>query len=393
VRIILCTGKGGVGKTSVAAATALRASELGYKTIVFSTDSAHSLSDSFDIPLGGEPQLIAPNLWGQETNMSHTLRTYWDTIQGWMAALLAWRGMSEVIADEVAVFPGMEELANLLYITNYHDEGDYAVIIVDCAPTGETLRLLSFPEILKWWIEKLFPVGRTAVHALRPLARFASNIPIPDDKVLNSIEHLFHDLTRMEELLTDPNKASIRLVVNPEKMVIKEAQRTFTYLNLYGYPTDLIICNRLISDEIRDPYFDYWKKNQRDYYSIIEQCFAPVPILTLPLFEREIVGIPMLRAMGRTLYEDDDPTKFFFRGQVQNIEGEDSNYTLNLILPFTAKGDIGVMRSNDELIVEVGNFRRNIILPQRLKGLLIAGAKFEDNRLKIRFTKTTKGGE
>ena len=393
MRIILCTGKGGVGKTSVAAATALRASELGYKTIVFSTDSAHSLSDSFDIPLGGEPQLIAPNLWGQETNMSHTLRTYWDTIQGWMAALLAWRGMSEVIADEVAVFPGMEELANLLYITNYHDEGDYAVIIVDCAPTGETLRLLSFPEILKWWIEKLFPVGRTAVHALRPLARFASNIPIPDDKVLNSIEHLFHDLTRMEELLTDPNKASIRLVVNPEKMVIKEAQRTFTYLNLYGYPTDLIICNRLISDEIRDPYFDYWKKNQRDYYSIIEQCFAPVPILTLPLFEREIVGIPMLRAMGRTLYEDDDPTKFFFRGQVQNIEGEDSNYTLNLILPFTAKGDIGVMRSNDELIVEVGNFRRNIILPQRLKGLLIAGAKFEDNRLKIRFTKTTKGGE
>ena len=387
MRIILCTGKGGVGKTSVAAATALRASELGYKTIVLSTDAAHSLSDSFDISLDGEPQLITPNLWGQETNMPQALKTYWDTIQGWMAALLAWRGVDEITADEMAIFPGMEELANLLYITNYSDTSEYDAVIIDCAPTGETLRLLSFPEMLRWWIEKMFPVGQAATHMLSPLVQLVSNIPMPSDEVFNSIKHLSGELNRIRELLTDPEKASIRLVVNPEKMVIKETQRTFTYLNLYGYHTDLIICNRLIPDEIKDPYFAYWKRNQSEYYSVIEQCFAPVPILALPLFEREIVGVPMLRAMGRSLYGDDDPTKFFFHGQVQNIDHEDSNYTLNLSLPFTAKGDIGLVKNNDELIVQVGYFRRNIILPNILRGLDIVGAKLEDGKLKIRFVR------
>jgi len=212
-------------------------------------------------------------------------------------------------------------------------------------------------------------------------------LPMPSDEVFDSAEHLFSELNRIQELLTDPEKASIRLVVNPEKMVIKEAQRTFTYLNLYGYHTDLIICNRVISDEIKDPYFDYWKQNQAEYYSMIEQCFAPLPILTLPLFEKEIVGMSMLHTMGRTLYGSDNPTKFFFRGPIQNIEGKDSNYSLNLILPFTAKGDIELMRNNDELTVQVGYFRRNIILPNVLRGLAIAGAKFEDDRLKIRFAK------
>ncbi len=387
MRIILCTGKGGVGKTSIAAATALRAAELGYRTIVLSTDSAHSLSDSFDVSLGGEPQLIASNLWGQETNMSQTLRAYWDTVRNWMAALLAWRGMDEIIADEMAILPGMEELANLLYITHYHDEGDYDVIVVDCAPTGETLRLLSFPEILRWWMGKIFPAGRRAVHMLRPLVKFASDLPVPGEEVFDSAESLFSELNRIQALLIDPEKASMRLVVNPEKMVIKEAQRTFTYLNLYGYRTDLVICNRLISDEVKDPYFDYWKKNQVEYYSLIEQCFAPVPILPLPLFEREIVGVPMLHTMGEILYGNDDPTKFFFHGPIQSIEGEDGNYTLNLALPFTAKGDIGLMRNNNELIVQVGDFRRNIILPNVIRELAIIGAKFEDDGLKIRFTK------
>jgi len=390
VRIILCTGKGGVGKTSIAAATALRAAELGHKTIVLSTDSAHSLSDCFDVPLGGEPLLIAPNLWGQETNMSLTLRSYWDTIQRWIAAFLAWRGMDEIIADEMAIFPGMEELANLFYITHYSDSGEYEVAIIDCAPTGETLRLLSFPEVLRWWMEKIFPLGRIAAHALRPLTRFASNIPMPDDKVLDSIEHLFAELTRVQDLLTNTDKASIRLVINPEKMVIKEAQRTFTCLNLYGYHTDLVICNRLISEEIKDPYFDYWKENQIKYYSMIEECFAPVPVLTLPLFEQEVVGMPMLRVMGRTLYGEDDATKFFFRGQVQNINREGGNYVLSLALPFTTKGDISLIKNNNELNIQVGGFRRNIQLPNVLKGLSVAGAKFGDNMLKVKFIRDVR---
>jgi arsenite-transporting ATPase len=304
-----------------------------------------------------------------------------------MVSLLAWRGMDEIIADEMAILPGMEELANLLYITHYHDEGDYDAVIVDCAPTGETLRLLSFPEILRWWMEKIFPAGRKAVHALRPLVRFASDLPVPGEEVFDSAEHLFGELNRIQELLSDPEKTSIRLVVNPEKMVIKEAQRTFTYLSLYGYHTDLVICNRVISDKIKDPYFDYWKKNQAEYYSMIEQCFAPLPILTLPLFEREVVGMPMLHTMGEALYGDEDPMKSFFRGKIQNVEVKDGNYILSLTLPFTAKGDIGLMKKDDELVVQVGNFRRNIILPNILKGLAIAGAKFEDDRLRIRFFK------
>jgi len=390
MRIILYTGKGGVGKTTVAAATALRAAELGYKTVILSTDPAHSLSDSFDIPLGNEPQLITSNLWAQETNMSQTLRAHWDTVQEWITALLAWRGIDEVIADDIAVLPGMEELANLLCIAHYHDDNKYDVAIVDCAPTGETLRLLSFPEILRWWMHRIFPKGRAIAGMVRPLVRLTSAMPIPGDEVFDSAEHLFSELDRVQNLLSDPEKSSMRLVVNPEKMVIKEAQRTFTYLNLYGYPTDLVICNRFISEEVKDPYFDYWKKSQKEYYALIEECFAPLPVLSLPLFQQEVVGIPMLQAVGKTLYRDNDPAKLFFHGQIQSIKREDSSYILSLALPFIAKGDINLARNYDELTIQVASFRRNIILPNILRGLSVDKARFEDERLKISFQASDK---
>jgi len=390
MRIILYTGKGGVGKTTVAAATALRAAELGYKTVVLSTDPAHSLSDSFDIPLGNEPQLITSNLWAQETNMSQTLRAHWDTVQEWITALLAWRGIDEVIADDIAVLPGMEELANLLCIAHYHDDNEYDVAIVDCAPTGETLRLLSFPEILRWWMHRIFPKGRAIAGMVRPLVRLTSAIPMPSDEVFDSAEHLFSELDRIQNLLSDPEKSSMRLVVNPEKMVIKEAQRAFTYLNLYGYPTDLVICNRFISEEVKDPYFGYWKKSQKEYYALIEECFAPLPVLSLPLFQQEVVGIPMLQSVGKTLYQDNDPAKLFFHGQIQNIKREDSSYILSLALPFIAKGDINLARNDDELTIQAASFRRNIILPNILRGLSIDKARFEDERLKISFQASDK---
>jgi arsenite-transporting ATPase len=387
MRVILYTGKGGVGKTSVAAATALKSSDLGYETIVFSTDAAHSLSDSFDIPLSGEPKHIATNLWGQETNISQALKTYWATIQEWITALLVWRGIDEIVADEVAVLPGMEELANLLYIMHYSDAGEYDVAVIDCAPTADTLRLLSFPEILRWWMKRLFPAGRAAVHVLRPAAKLAMDIPLPKDEVFDSVEKLFQDLNKIQDLLRDSERTSVRLVVNPEKMVIKEAQRMFTHLNLYGYPVDLVICNRLISDEIRDSYFDYWKKNQSEYYSLIKQSFAPVPILPLPLFRQEITGMDSVRLMGESLYKDSDPTKVFFSGQVQSIERKDGNYILSLALPFTTKGDIDIVRNGDELTVQVGRFRRNIILPNILEGADVLGAEFSDGRLNIKFAR------
>ena len=385
MRVILYMGKGGVGKTSVAAATALRSAEAGYKTIILSTDSAHSLSDSFDLALGSELQPITANLWGQEPEISQTLASRWGTIQRWVSALLAWRGMDEMVAEEMAVLPGMEELANLLYIADYYRSGKYDVVIVDCAPTGETLRFLSFPEILHWWMEKMFPIQRKAARLARPLVRTLTDIPMPDDEVFASTASLFSELDQIRNILTNQEETSVRLVINPEKMVIKEAQRTFTYLNLYGYFTDLIICNRLIPEQVDDQYFSFWKQSQSEYYKVIEESFAPIPILSVPLMKREIVGIPMLQLMADALYGKDDPTRVFFRGQIQEFRKEDEHHVLSLALPFIEKGDISLTQSGDELIIRVGNFKRNIVLPHTLAGLTADGARFEEGKLKIQF--------
>ncbi len=384
MRIILYTGKGGVGKTTIAAATALHCASRGYRTMVMSTDIAHSLSDSFDIPIGGEPHLLAPNLWGQETDINVTINKQWTTIQNWVAALLAWRGMREVVANEVAVLPGMEELANLLYIVNYASGDSYDVIIVDSAPTGETLRLLSFPEILNWWMEKLFPIERQATKLVRPLLR-PLNVPVPGEDVFDAAQDLFKELDKMRTLLTDPALTSIRLVLNPEKMVIKETQRTFTYLNLYGYATDAIICNRFIPANVTDHYFDRWKANQAEYLRTIEERFAPLPILLMPLMDREIVGLDMLRLVGDELYGSRDPAQIFFRGKPHQIEKMNKHYNLSFDLPNISREDIALVRNGDELVVSVGSYRRNIILPRTLANLAVAGARFENNRLVIRF--------
>lgn len=385
MRIILYTGKGGVGKTSVAAATALRCAELGYRTIALSTDLAHSLSDSFDMPLGNQPHLITDNLWGQETELSQTVEEHWGTIRGYIAALLTWRGMDEVTADEIAFLPGMEELANLLYIVYYNQDKKYDVLIVDSAPTGETLRLLSFPEIMHWWMTKMFPIGRKLAGAVYPIARTLVSMPLPSNEVFDSIQQLFSEIEKIRSLLANPEIASIRLVVNPEKMVIKEAQRTFTYLNLYGYPVDLVVCNRIIPDEVEDSYFKVWKETQSKYRQQIEDGFSPVPVFDVPLMKREIVGIPMLKNTAKALFGDKDPTRIFFHGQAHKIEKEDSNYVLTILLPFTGKKDVSLVQSGDELIIRVANFKRNIILPHILIGLAVTEARMEDGSLRIKF--------
>jgi len=389
MRVILFTGKGGVGKTSVAAATALRSAELGYRTIVLSTDAAHSLSDSFDMPVGHDPKPIVPNLWGQETELFKTMETHWKTIQRYISALLAWRGMDEMTAEEIAVLPGMEELASLLYVIHY--EGHYDVIIMDCAPTGETLRLLSFPDMLHWWMTRMFPIGRRVAIMAHPLAKMLMDMPLPDGEVFDSIKELYSDLNRIHTLFTDAERTSVRLVVNPEKMVIKEAQRTFTYLNLYGYFTDLIICNRLIPDRIKEQYFQAWKDSQKKYHQLIEEGFTPLPIADIPLMEQEIVGIPMLRVMAEALYGEGDPTAIFFRGKVQSIHKENKHYVLTLPLPFSSKEKISLMQSGDELTIQVANFRRNVILPHPLIGLEVSEAKLEDGKLKIKFLEERTG--
>lgn len=386
MRIILYTGKGGVGKTSISAATALRCADLGYRTIVLSTDAAHSLADSFDLPIGPEPTELAPNLWGQEIDVLYQMDKHWGNVQRYMATVFAWRGLDGIIAEELTVFPGMEELASLLQIVHLHDDCDYDVAIVDCAPTGATLQLLSFPEIARWYLDKIFPIERKAVQLARPLLRAVVDIPIPDDELFDTVAELIMSLDRMHTLLVDPQRSSVRLVLNPEKMVIKEAQRAFTYLNLYGYATDLVVSNRIIPASVQDGYFVAWKEIQKKYSQMIEEAFAPLPILTVPLFDQEVVGLEMLCRMAESIYGDGDPTQVYCVGQAQRVEKDDHGYTLIILLPFVAKEEVQLTRSSfDELVIHIGNHKRNLLLPRVLSGLEAVGAKHQGNELVVRF--------
>ena len=392
MRIILYTGKGGVGKTSVAAATALRSAELGYRTCVVSTDAAHSLGDSFDMAIGNEPIEIVPKLKAQEIDVLHQMEKYWGRVQDWLTSILQWRGVDELIADEASVLPGMDELASLLQIVYLAETEQYDVIIVDCAPTGETLRLLSLPEVAKWYLTHVFPIERAAAKLASPLLRTITNLPVPDDDVFAAIKDLILQLDRMHQLLADTKKSSVRLVLNPEKMVIKEAQRTFTYINLYGYSCDLVISNRVLPDAVNDGYFSALKESQQRYGTMIEEAFSPVPILKVPFFEQEVLGLEMLGRMAKATYGDQDATKVYYPGNAQEIERDPAGgYILRLKLPFTEKPNVRLTRAGDELAISLGNFRRNLVLPRALASLQIGKARFEGNNLILRFTNGAKG--
>jgi arsenite-transporting ATPase len=385
MRVILFTGKGGVGKTTVAAATALHSARLGHRTVVLSTDAAHSLGDSFDTPLGPEPKQIGDKLWAQETDVEYNLRKHWGTVEQWLRSLLQWRGLDELVADEIAILPGMDELSALLWINDHCGSGDYDLVIVDCAPTGETLKLLSFPDVAGWWVEKMLPIHRRVVGVLKPIIRPFTDLPLPGDDVYAAGEDLFRRLEELHALLADPDISSVRLVVNAEKMVIKEAQRTFTYLNLYGYATDAVVCNRLLPQEVHDDYFRAWKVAQQEHLRVIQESFSPLPIFALPLMDQEVVGTEMLGKVAAALYGEEDPTRLFVRGPVQEVLNEDGRYILTIALPFVTKAELSLVRNADELVVHAGNFKRNIILPHLLQGLPALGAKFEGNQLRISF--------
>ncbi len=384
-RILLYTGKGGVGKTSVAAATALRCADRGQPTIVVSTDAAHSLADSFDVRLGPEPVAVAERVWGQEIDVLHQMDKYWHTVQQYLTGLLTWQGMEGLLAEEASVLPGMDELAALLQIVKLYDDGEHEVIIVDCAPTGETLRLLSFPEAARWYLEKIFPLQRTVAQVAGPLLRTVVDVPIPDREVFDAIEQLMRELDRMHGLLSDPEITSVRLVVNPERMVIKEAQRTFTYLNLYGYATDLVISNRVLPDQASAGYFATWREIQDRHGHLIEEAFAPLPIRRVPMFEQEVVGLAMLRRMAEAIYGEEDPAKVFYLGARQRVESRGAGYDLRLPLPLAERGAVQLTRVGDELIVRLGNQKRNIILPRALWNLEVGKATFEDGELVLSF--------
>jgi arsenite-transporting ATPase len=387
MRVIVHTGKGGVGKTSISAATALRCAEMGLKTIVISTDTAHSLGDSLEHAIGPEPTLIAPNLWAQEIDTRYTMDKYWGKVQRYLTALFSKQGVDEIVAEEVTILPGLEEGAHLLWINQYVEQGEYDVLIVDAAPTAETLRLLSLPDVTRWWFEKVIGIARGASKLLRPVGRLLGRdgSALPDESAWNEVRVLFDTLDKVRDLLTDPKVASIRLVVNPEKMVIKETQRTYTYLNLYGYATDAIICNRIIPDEVTDPYFTMWKANQAENIGFIGEAFGQLPLMRAPLFGGEVSGLDGLRRLADALYGDRSPVEQMFTGKTHEIVPVGAGYLLRVPLPFADKQDLDIYRSRDELTLRVGPYRRNIVLPATLWDLEIADAKFENASLNLTF--------
>jgi arsenite/tail-anchored protein-transporting ATPase len=384
-RTILYTGKGGVGKTSVAAATARRCAASGLRTVVLSTDPAHSLSDSLEKPLGSEPTPVADQLWGQEVQAQREMERNWSAVQQWLGSLLADRGVMSIAAEELTVPPGMDELFSLLQIKRHHESGDYDVIVVDCAPTGETLRLLSFPDIARWWLEKVLPWEKRLVSAARPLARTFLDVPLPNEDVFSDVQRLVRNLIAMNEILGDREHASIRLVMNPDRMVVKEAQRTFTYLNLYGYLTDAVVVNRVFPEDVADGYFGPWRERQREQLQAVDEGFAPVPVLRARYFESEVIGDEMLDRLAGELFGEREPQDLLHTELAHRLESEDGRTVLSMPIPFSDKGDIRLSKIGPELIVGVGREKRTIILPSALSDRRPAGAKFEGGTLKISF--------
>jgi arsenite-transporting ATPase len=386
MRIIVYTGKGGVGKTSIAAATAVKLSEQGLKTLIMSTDSAHSLADSLEMTLSSDPIQVAPLLWAQEINSLRETEKNWGAVQSWMTKIMDKAKLSDVTTEEMLVFPGMEELFSLLQIKNQASSGLYDAIIVDCAPTGETLRLLSYPNVLNWWLDKIFPHERRLIKIIRPVAKVVTGgYELPSDDVLDSIEVFVRGLEELQQLLLDPQTTSVRLVLNPEKMVVNEAKRSYTYLNLFGFNTDAVIINRVLPEEAAVGFLAEWRNIHIKYEEEIVHNFNPLPLLKVPLQSSEVVGIAMLKQIGDILFATHKAQDVLYNGRAEEIQKVGNTYLLSIAIPFVEKKEIELSQRGDELTIQVGAYKRKVILLKPLLGRTVAGAKFESDRLLIRF--------
>ncbi len=384
-RVILFTGKGGVGKTTVAAATALRCAERGLRTLVLSTDPAHSLADAFDTELGSVPTPVADRLAGQQLDATERLEETWAEVQRYVMEVLDWVGVEAIEAEELSVIPGLDEVFSLADIKSFAECGDYDVIVVDCAPTAETIRFLSLPDILSWYMDRIFPVERRLAKVVRPLMRRVTTLPVANDDVFAAVRRFYDRLDGVRELLTDGKTSSVRLVVNPERMVIAEARRTATYLALFGYHVDAVVANRLLPEAVSDPWFETWKATHAQHLTAIEEGFAPLPVLRAELAPEELVGLDKLHRFGDLLYGESDAHAVFHTGEPVRIRARGKTRVLSLDLPFADKDDVELARRDGELLVRVGPHRRAIVLPDSLRKREVGRAKMVADRLEISF--------
>ena len=385
MRTLLFTGKGGVGKTTVAAATALRCADAGLRTMVLSTDPAHSLGDAFDLPLSSMGTPIAEGLWGQQLDAQERLEDTWADIQAYVKQVLDWAGVDAIEAEELSVVPGLDEIFALSDIKAYAASDAWDVLVVDCAPTAETLRFLSLPDVLSWYMDRVFPVERTVTRLVRPLLARVTSLPVAGDDVFAAARRFYDRLDGVRELLTDPERTSVRLVVNPERMVIAEARRTHTYLSLFGYRVDAVVANRLLPDAISDPWFKAWKDAHAEHLATIEDGFAPVPVLRAELAADELVGVERLRLFAEELYGDVDAAAVLHQGDSLRIDRKGEGYLLTLPLPFVERDDLEVGRRDGELLVRVGAHRRAVVLPDSLRKRAVATAALRDDCLEVVF--------
>jgi len=390
MRILLFSGKGGVGKTSLAAATGLQLSRLGYRTLVMSVDPAHSLADSFDLSTDlfhsetGDPYPINKNLSIHEVNIQKEIKRHWREISSYVISVLRTTGISDVEAEELAILPGMEELSAMMYINQFRREGRYDTIVLDAAPTAESMRFVSMPTTLEWYMKHIFPFQRSVLKAVRPIANRVAPFELPPDSYFANIRTLFEKLGGVDELMEDPQVTSVRLVTNPEKMVLRETQRAFVYFSLHGLTVDRVIINRVLPREVSDTWFNEWHTSQEKILGEIEDYFAPVPTCRVPLFTHEVLGRQRLEELAAVMYpEGEDPAAVTRTERPYTFGKQDGFYEVRVLLPFATKGEVGLFKKGDELVVEIGTFRRHIGLPTSMAALTPTRARLENRVLTV----------
>ena len=385
MRIILFTGKGGVGKTTVAAATAIKAAKSGLKTLIISTDPAHSLSDALGINLNPEPTEVQHMLFAQELDVYYSMQKYWQNIRQLMLTVFRWQGVERVLAEEMSALPGMEEASAFLWIEKYYSENLFDLIIIDSAPTGETLTLLTLPQVTKWWVTKALPLQRFAIRNIGKVARITTGIPI--DKGYEELEHIFEKLETIQKIFADHEICSIRLVTNPEKMVINESKRAYTYLNLYGYNVDAVIINRIIEQDDSSTLFASYIKSQKNYIKDIEESFAGVPIFKVMHQGEEIFGREKLLDFANKLYKNSKPELVFHHEAPYRLEETTDGFLLQIKLLFLEHKQYTIKKYGDEIVLQIANRRKNIFLPRFVNFYKLTSHEYKVPWLTIRLTK------